>query len=79
MYIYPPKGGHLSNVRFSNGTTLKSFPLDGRTIYRADPSTLMPGQSVTIDYDVTCAPGSSKLVLDQSPMGIEDPQVTYQY
>lgn len=79
LYIYPPKGGAVSNLSLSSGTGTQPFSLQGRTIFCSDIVDLLPGAVVTVSYDVTTPAGADNLILDQSPMGIEDPQVTYKY
>ncbi|MDF7640323.1 DUF4012 domain-containing protein [Bifidobacterium sp. ESL0784] len=76
--IYAPAGGSISNLTFKGeATTPKQMTLNGKPLY-ASLATVMPGATVTFSFDVTTSPKTvSDLQLDQSPMGWEDPGVTY--
>lgn len=78
VVLFTPTGGSISNVRTSAGTAFDTLEAYDRTCYHGSLAVGM-GQTITIEWDVTCAPGAAPLVFDQTPTISTDARVTYDY
>lgn len=85
--IAQPAGGSVTNIKITSNSSVQVPALQSAftklssngTVYWADPvCTIVPGATVTLEYDVTTASGSAPLQFDQTPV-IGEPKITYDY
>lgn len=76
--VFAPAGGSVSGLTSSAGTAFAEMEGYGRMCYHGNIS-VAPGQTITIEWDVTCAPGAAPLVLDQTPTIALEGTLTYNY
>lgn len=76
--LFTPTGGTLSNLTSSTGSQFTEIQAYSRSVMKT--SIKVPvGQTVTLEWDVTCADGAADLVFDQTPTNSDDPGITYEY
>lgn len=76
--IFTPTGGSVSGLACSQGTSFAEVEAYERTCYHGNIA-VAPGETVTFEWDVTCAAGAADLVLDQAPTVSTESPVTYGY
>ncbi|MBT1175741.1 DUF4012 domain-containing protein [Bifidobacterium sp. LC6] len=74
--LYAPVGGSISNIATSNGDQFETVQRKDRMAYNGR-IVIEPASSVTLDFDVTTAPGAASLKFDQTPM-IRDVDTVYE-
>lgn len=87
LAIAEPAGGSVSDITVKSDSPTQIDPAQstfdkvqtGGVNYWVNLAAIIsPGSTVTLDYDVTTAPGSADLTFDQTPAAGDNAQVTYE-
>lgn len=78
MFVYTPAGATISNLTVQSGAEVQTVTVNATTVYTFQTDIGMAATD-SIEFDVTCTPGSSDLRLDQTPDASGQSGITYDY
>ena len=78
ILFYPPYGGELSNFKVNGTASVPQMDSFESAIMYRSLAQIRPEESVTYSFDVTTSKqATSRLAIDQTPMGTENTNVEY--
>lgn len=78
VFFYPPYGGELSNFKVQGTGSVPAMDSFNAAIMYRSLAQVRPEQKVTYTFDVTTSKqATSRLAVDQTPMGTENTNVEY--
>lgn len=78
VLFYPPYGGELSNFKVQGTGSVPAMDSMNSAIMYRSLAQVRPEQTVTYTFDVTTSKqATSRLAIDQTPMGTENTNVEY--